>query len=371
MGARGSKFKQLPSYEMPLGSSSVVGRRMRRETFEFDGHYGRVIKLSNFLDHNECRHYRDAIKRIGFTPLVAEYPDDYRNCQRTLVMDDTLASNCWRRLICVLRASDFEGARPFGVLDYDLESSLTDSTDNHEYEDERLGAVLQQPWRPIGVNECFRFSRYHEGEYFDKHRDGHFVRTPDEISIYSLVVYLNEMPSGGETVFYFTPHDDNDNDGHSSSASSSSSAASEEEDPHAKLEAEAAASKRLAFHPEAGMALLFPQDMLHEGAKVRRRDLNKNENERGDTIVSADRLASIDDLIGLDWIGLMIGLLIGLDGTGYCRHQVSLSYRHHVPSNSLVYGIAMGTLDQEQSSVPTSSCSARRIYSTRADGRHS
>ncbi len=40
-------------------------------------------------------------------------------------------------------------------------------------------------WQPIGINECIRFTRYHEGGHFKPHRDGGFVRNDEERSVYS------------------------------------------------------------------------------------------------------------------------------------------------------------------------------------------
>lgn len=77
-------------------------------------------------------------------------------------------------------------------------------------------------WRPYGVNECIRFTKYQKGDHFGtfinfkrpwvpsrflpaaKHRDGAFVLTDEERSVHTIMVYLNESRQylGGETVFH-------------------------------------------------------------------------------------------------------------------------------------------------------------------------
>jgi prolyl 4-hydroxylase len=56
-------------------------------------------------------------------------------------------------------------------------------------------------WRLLGLNEFFRLYRYRPGEYFRWHRDGAFVRSPDERSLLSWLLYLNDGFEGGQTQF--------------------------------------------------------------------------------------------------------------------------------------------------------------------------
>lgn len=55
--------------------------------------------------------------------------------------------------------------------------------------------------RLVGVGERFRCYRYHPGQRFAPHYDGAFVRSPDEYSLLTFIVYLNEGFEGGETDF--------------------------------------------------------------------------------------------------------------------------------------------------------------------------
>jgi predicted 2-oxoglutarate/Fe(II)-dependent dioxygenase YbiX len=80
---------------------------------------------------------------------------------------------------------------------------------------------------PIGLNERFRFYRYHPGQSFRHHRDGVFRRSETEFSQFTLLAYLNADFEGGETSF-----------------------------------------GRWSVTPETGMALLFRHEIEHAGASV-------------------------------------------------------------------------------------------------------
>ncbi len=82
---------------------------------------------------------------------------------------------------------------------------------------------------PVGANERFRCYRYTPGQRFAPHYDGAFVRSADERSELTFIVYLNHMFSGGATQFH--DHD-------------------------------------VTAVPVAGSALLFQHAMLHEGCVV-------------------------------------------------------------------------------------------------------
>jgi prolyl 4-hydroxylase len=83
--------------------------------------------------------------------------------------------------------------------------------------------------RAIGANERLRCYRYEAGQRFAPHYDGAFIRDNGEESLLTLMVYLNEGFTGGETRF---------------------------------LE-----GGRVVV-PRTGMALLFQHRLLHEGVPV-------------------------------------------------------------------------------------------------------
>jgi prolyl 4-hydroxylase len=80
------------------------------------------------------------------------------------------------------------------------------------YKDMELAEKLWQmvkDWVPpvygnsfaIGLNELFRFYRYEPGEQFARHCDESFIRNDEEASYFTILFYLNEDYTGGQTVF--------------------------------------------------------------------------------------------------------------------------------------------------------------------------
>ncbi len=83
---------------------------------------------------------------------------------------------------------------------------------------------------PVGLNERLRFYRYDVGHRFRAHRDGCYRRPgTKQRSLYTMLVYLNDGCTGGETYFLETGD---------------------------------------AVRPETGMALFFVHRLLHSGVSV-------------------------------------------------------------------------------------------------------
>lgn len=58
-----------------------------------------------------------------------------------------------------------------------------------------------QGMKAIGLNERFRFYRYTPGQYFNWHMDGAYRRNYKQVSLFTLMFYLNDDFSGGRTEF--------------------------------------------------------------------------------------------------------------------------------------------------------------------------
>ena len=51
-------------------------------------------------------------------------------------------------------------------------------------------------WIPIGINECMRFNKYSNGTFFKPHTDAQFIRSDNEKSIFTILVYLSSSDQG-------------------------------------------------------------------------------------------------------------------------------------------------------------------------------
>src|SRR5262249_26978647 len=93
---------------------------------------------------------------------------------------------------------------------------------------------ILEGWKASGLNERIRYYRYDPNQYFAWHYDGCYRRNEDEESKLTLMLYLNDDFTGGETKFNLKyPYDE------------------------------------IIVKPEKGMALLFKHYLFHEGASVR------------------------------------------------------------------------------------------------------
>lgn len=82
-------------------------------------------------------------------------------------------------------------------------------------------------WTPCGFNERFRFYRYTSEQYFKWHQDGTHRLSAQEESFLTFIIYLNDGYEGGATQFGWEN-----------------------------------------VRPKAGMALVFPHRLRHQGAPV-------------------------------------------------------------------------------------------------------
>jgi predicted 2-oxoglutarate/Fe(II)-dependent dioxygenase YbiX len=160
-----------------------------------------IVTVAGFLSPEEC----EALIRLTLAEGYGDAPittfrgfamrPDIRNNTRVMKDDTVLAGRLWERM---------KGLVPV----------------HHR----RIGT-----WHPHGLNERFRFYRYTQGQYFKWHSDGPFVRSDEEVSIFTAMVYLNDDFEGGTTDFQFGP----------------------------------------SIVPQRGMLLLFEHSLVHQGAPVR------------------------------------------------------------------------------------------------------
>ena len=82
------------------------------------------------------------------------------------------------------------------------------------------------------INPRFRFLKYNSGDHFEKHTDEHYKNDKNEISLITVLIYLNNDYEGGNTKFLF----DNNNE--------------------------------ISIMPKIGLICLMDQNILHEVPKL-------------------------------------------------------------------------------------------------------
>jgi predicted 2-oxoglutarate/Fe(II)-dependent dioxygenase YbiX len=132
---------------------------------------GFCLVVPGFLSPEECRQHIAASEARGFGSADAAYPPSYRNNDRQVLDDPTLAGELLRRLAA------------------------------------HAPAVIRDEggtWVLDGINERFRFCRYRPGQRFGLHQDGVHHRGPELRSRLTFMVYLTdgEAFEGGDTLFH-------------------------------------------------------------------------------------------------------------------------------------------------------------------------
>ena len=159
-----------------------------------------IFEMPGILTTDECSRWIDRIRSEGTEPAPI-------NTRHGSTFDSQIRNN--RRVI-------FDQPDWAGLLFDRVEKRAP-----HEIH----GMLLE------GVNEKFRCYEYQAGQRFAPHSDGAFVRSDDERSWYTFMVYLNDGFEGGETVFFVEPE--------------------------------------VIIRPRAGTGLLFQHPIIHEGSEVK------------------------------------------------------------------------------------------------------
>lgn len=125
----------------------------------------------NFLPKEECDRLIEYAEKLGFAESLiklrgkGEVRDtDVRDNDRVLFTDKELADKLWEKI------------KP-------------------------LAPAQLENFEAYGLNDHFRFYRYKEGQQFKPHVDGSVKISPTELSLVTVLIYLNEDFKGGETTF--------------------------------------------------------------------------------------------------------------------------------------------------------------------------
>ncbi len=143
-----------------------------------------------WINHCEDAGFEDAAINVGGRQVINK---SVRNNERFILDDQDFATTLWKK------------SKPFVEME-------------------------DGPATAIGLNERFRFYKYQPGHRFRPHYDGPYIRTPDEYSKFTYMIYLNEEMEGGQTRFI--------------------------------------GAKTISITPKTGTLLIFRHKLYHEGAEV-------------------------------------------------------------------------------------------------------
>lgn len=189
----------------------------------------RAFLLHHLLTKNECEGII-AVSQPYIKPVDHLFEQKYRKSNRALIRAPLLARELYQRIAPHLVGEDYKNRIP-------------------------LCFGQDGVWVPLGLNDCFKVTRYDVGGLFDAHRDGPWIPREDQASIYTVVIYLNEDFLGGITELDQTHYN------HSLEKREQSLG------PHG-IRARRFGYQTTGVTPVQGSCLMFNHDMWHSGHPV-------------------------------------------------------------------------------------------------------
>jgi len=163
--------------------------------------HSHAIVIDDVLSSRECHALREASSEAGYddwkrgdvdasataATRSARASEDaksygYRDAHTVEARSNALARELWRRL-----------------------SAYVPEIEHIDDEHPLNAPGVSGTWRAIGVNADALFAKYTEGGHFSPHTDGATVVDFNTRSLYSVLIYLNDCDDGGETVMYAPP----------------------------------------------------------------------------------------------------------------------------------------------------------------------
>ena len=194
--------------------------------------------IHNVLDKRECDEIVEAALEAGVEHKVARGDRRHRNHQAHYFQDKALSEKLWQRLETVVPPSY---------------TFVSESPPPPGFEEESIQDMMGH-WHACGVHSQFTLLYYRSGGHFGPHRDGYKVLSDHVRSILTVAIYLNDRPPGhgGATQFL------RDNDDMSiPELDDCGRILSRPDQVEARVEAD-----------QAGKAVLFQHDLLHQGEPI-------------------------------------------------------------------------------------------------------
>jgi hypothetical protein len=175
----------MPSFQESISISMPTADDIKIKTWIEDD----VLFIDGLLDKKWCDYVINLTDK-HYESISDEFPQTIRDSKRFLTLNHDLAKTLWNKI------SDH-------VKKYfdDAKSPLEQKTNRPNIP---FGFGVKGKWKPERINECFRFIKYDSpSKGFDPHKDSLYVEGFNKRSIYTMLIYLNDVEdsAGGKTSF--------------------------------------------------------------------------------------------------------------------------------------------------------------------------
>ena len=231
--------------EEALKDTTITSNRLRIvQKKSMHGELPSIICVEDCLSSGACkalRHAIDASPHLTFWNANGREDESakrFRDADTIEVKSPTLAVLLWNRI-------------KHAVQHWEIDIG------ENEEEDPRWERELPGKWKADGVNDDFLFAKYPSGGHFAPHTDGRTIHDFNYRSFYSIIIYLNSvsLEEGASTNFYSAEAVN------SLYLDSSGQWTSDKSKVSHEIEA------------TAGKALIFSQELVHEGVPPSDRNL--------------------------------------------------------------------------------------------------
>lgn len=204
------------------------------------------IVLENLLTDEECDLLIAACEKVGYSFW---HQKNHSDADGEATCDD--ASKAVRVVDTIEANFPHLSAKLYERISRVVNLGPKTFTADMPHADELYERDIEGTWVPHALSENLLFGRYHSGGHFMPHVDGTTIVDLNTRSFYTLLIYLNDVPRGGETFVF---------------AGEQSKVMYLDEKSH---KYRGSAAQRVgAVRPKKGSAAFFYYSLLHEAAPV-------------------------------------------------------------------------------------------------------
>jgi hypothetical protein len=187
-----------------------------------------IQQINNIFSNNECN---QIINNVTEYSNLLGYSSEERDSSRACILDKALSELIWNRLKPFMNYNNLE---PYGFLN-------------------------KGKWIPLRINECLRINKYKDKSTgFTPHIDAPYTKSFKTKSILSVIIYLNDNFTGGNTIFY-----KNDKQKHASDLTF-------KELYYLNYGSKSIVSNSdiIEITPKSGTCIIFPHSTIHSASKI-------------------------------------------------------------------------------------------------------
>ncbi|EPY29395.1 hypothetical protein AGDE_08767 [Angomonas deanei] len=153
--------------------------------------------VHDFLPDEECEALMQACEQVGYTYWRQASADP-----KAVRSEEETSSTAVREVDTIEANFPTLSKALFNRIQHCIDLPTKSFSSTMENADEVFESDLEGDWVPYALSENLLFGRYGAGGHFMPHIDGSTIVDINTRSMYTLLIYLNSCPQGGETFIF-------------------------------------------------------------------------------------------------------------------------------------------------------------------------